>query len=100
MIFGASQEPLERRLHVEVEGHFENGDDQPEQHRNAKQRREAIGARHKRDALEDIAEDGAAVIFNLMWVPKAQVHITDRFDPSLTGADVANVPNALAVVSE
>ncbi|GAA0206517.1 conjugal transfer mating pair stabilization protein TraG [Brevundimonas nasdae] len=39
------------------------------------------------------------VIFNLMWVPKAQVHITDRFDPSLTGADVANVPIALAVVS-
>lgn len=39
------------------------------------------------------------IIFNLLWVPKVQVHITDRFDPALAGADVANIPIGLAVVS-
>src|SRR5690606_23863310 len=39
------------------------------------------------------------VIFYILWVPKVQVHITDRFDPGLTGADVANVPVGLALVS-
>lgn len=39
------------------------------------------------------------VIVNLIWVPKAQVHITDRFNPAMVGGDVANVPLGLAVIS-
>lgn len=34
----------------------------------------------------------AYISYGILWVPKVQVHVTDVFDPSLTGADVANVP--------
>lgn len=39
------------------------------------------------------------IIYTLMWVPKVQVHVTDVFNPALTGADVANVPIALGVTA-
>jgi len=41
----------------------------------------------------------AAVIYGVLWVPKVQVHITDRFDAALSGADVANVPLGVAFVA-
>lgn len=41
----------------------------------------------------------ATVIYGMVWVPKAQVHITDRFNPALVGADVANVPIGIALVA-
>ncbi|WP_309091920.1 conjugal transfer protein TraG N-terminal domain-containing protein [Phenylobacterium sp.] len=34
----------------------------------------------------------AFITYGILWVPKVQVHVTDVFDPALTGADVANVP--------
>lgn len=34
----------------------------------------------------------AFITMGILFVPKVQVHVTDVFDPSLTGADVANVP--------
>ena len=34
----------------------------------------------------------AYISYGILWVPKVQVHVTDVFDPALTGADVANVP--------
>lgn len=34
----------------------------------------------------------AFITLGILFVPKVQVHVTDVFDPSLTGADVANVP--------
>ena len=41
----------------------------------------------------------AAVIYGVLWVPKVQVHITDKYNPGLTGADVANVPLGVGVVA-
>ena len=41
----------------------------------------------------------AAVIYGVLWVPKVQVHITDKYNPALTGADVANVPLGVGVVA-
>lgn len=41
----------------------------------------------------------AAVIYGVLWVPKVQVHVTDRFNVALTGADVANVPLGVGVVA-
>lgn len=41
----------------------------------------------------------ATVMYGILWVPKAQVHITDKFDVALTGADVANVPLGIAAVA-
>lgn len=34
----------------------------------------------------------AYITYGILFVPKVQVHVTDLFDPGLTGADVANVP--------
>ena len=34
----------------------------------------------------------AYISYGVLWVPKVQVHVTDLYDPGLTGADVANVP--------
>ncbi len=34
----------------------------------------------------------AYISYGVLWVPKVQIHVTDLYDPSLTGADVANVP--------
>lgn len=34
----------------------------------------------------------AFITYGVLWVPKVQVHVTDVFNPALTGADVANVP--------
>lgn len=41
----------------------------------------------------------AAVIYGVLWVPKVQVHVTDKYNPALTGADVANVPLGVGVVA-
>jgi len=38
----------------------------------------------------------AAVIYGVFFVPKVTVHITDKLNPGLTGADVANVPIGIA----
>jgi conjugal transfer mating pair stabilization protein TraG len=37
-----------------------------------------------------------AVIHGVVFVPKVTVHITDKFNPALAGADVANVPLGVA----
>jgi conjugal transfer mating pair stabilization protein TraG len=34
----------------------------------------------------------AYISYGVLWVPKVQIHVTDLYDPGLTGADVANVP--------
>jgi conjugal transfer mating pair stabilization protein TraG len=34
----------------------------------------------------------AFITYGILWVPKVQVHVTDVFNPGLSGADVANVP--------
>jgi conjugal transfer mating pair stabilization protein TraG len=38
----------------------------------------------------------AALIYGAMFVPKATVHIVDKYNPGLSGADVANVPLGVA----
>jgi conjugal transfer mating pair stabilization protein TraG len=37
-----------------------------------------------------------AVIYGVVFVPKVTVHITDKLNPALAGADVANVPIGVA----
>ena len=41
----------------------------------------------------------AAVIYGVVWIPRVQVHVTDKFNVALAGADVANVPLGVAFVS-
>jgi len=41
----------------------------------------------------------AAVIYGVIWIPRVQVHVTDRFNPTLTGADIAHVPLGIAFVA-
>ena len=36
------------------------------------------------------------VVYGVLWLPKVQVHVTDRFNPGLQAADIANVPLGLA----
>jgi conjugal transfer mating pair stabilization protein TraG len=40
-----------------------------------------------------------AVIYGVVLVPKVTVHVTDKFNPALAGADVANVPLGVAFAS-
>src|SRR5690606_4130498 len=41
----------------------------------------------------------AAVIYGVLWVPKVQVQVVDRYNPGLTGGAVANVPIGVGVVA-
>ena len=41
----------------------------------------------------------AAIIYGVVWIPRVQVHVTDKFNVALAGADVANVPLGVAFVS-
>lgn len=41
----------------------------------------------------------AAVIYGVLWAPKVQVQVVDRFNPGLTGGAVANVPIGVGVVA-
>lgn len=39
------------------------------------------------------------VIYGVLWAPKVQVQVVDRFNPGLTGGAVANVPIGVGVVA-
>jgi conjugal transfer mating pair stabilization protein TraG len=41
----------------------------------------------------------SAVIYGVLWVPKVQVQVVDRYNPGLTGGAVANVPIGVGVVA-
>ena len=41
----------------------------------------------------------AAMIYGVIWIPRVQVHITDRFNGALAGADIAHVPLGIAFVA-
>lgn len=41
----------------------------------------------------------AAIIYGVLLVPKVQIHVTDKFNAGLAGADVANVPLGVAFVA-
>ena len=38
----------------------------------------------------------STVIYGVLWLPKVQVHVTDRFNPGLQAAQIANVPLGVA----
>ena len=38
----------------------------------------------------------STVIYGILWLPKVQVHVTDRFNPGLQAAQIANVPLGVA----
>lgn len=41
----------------------------------------------------------ATMTYGILWVPKVQIHVTDRTNPTLAGADIANVPWGVGVVA-
>ena len=39
------------------------------------------------------------LVLSIAVIPKVQVHVTDRFNPGLQGADIGNIPLALGFVA-
>ena len=39
------------------------------------------------------------IIYGVLWLPRTSVHVTDRFNSGLAGADIANVPVSIATIA-